>query len=223
MSDKIVNCWNSVGVWGREKPRCPVLDSVIHCQNCEKYIAAGRKALQRNFENRSAEELFEYAEVRRETDQADSESIMVLRLGDEWFALPSKLCMLVSKNKPMHSIPHQKHHYIKGIVNISGEVHLCFSLGALLGVKEGKEEHVGTHRGLYNCLIVILFKGKRYVFPVSEFRGLFHYNKADLMNIPATLDTKTAEYLTGVIRCDNLNISCVDASLLFSALERKIR
>jgi len=223
MSDKIVNCWNSIGVWGKEKPRCPVLDSVIHCQNCEKYTQAGRQALAREIIQISDEELLKYSEVRQEKNQTDTESIMILRLGDEWFAIPSKICLLVSEDRPVHSIPHLKHDYIKGIVNITGEVQLCFSLGALLGVKEGKEIQTGNHRGLYNCLIVISFDGRHYVFPASEFRGLYRYHKSELLNIPATIHQETARFLTGVINWNTLNIGCINTNLLFSTLERKIQ
>ncbi len=228
MDNKIVNCWNSVGVWGREQPRCPILESVIHCQNCEKYIDAGRQALAREMLHngelhRGEAELIKYSEIQEEKDKNKSESVMVLRLGDEWFAIPSKLCMLVSEGKPIHSVPHQRHHYIKGVVNISGEVQLCFSLGALLGVKEGKEEQPGNHRGLCNCLIVVSINGKRYVFPASEFRGLYRYNKLELLNIPSTINTEAAKYLIGVLNWNALNVGCIDASLLFSTLERKIQ
>jgi len=227
MDNTIVNCWNSIGVWGREKPRCPVLDAVVHCQNCDKYIDAGRKVLSRevlkNSEIYGGEEaLLKYSEVR-ESNLKDSVSIMVLRLGDEWFAIPSKLCVLVTEEKPVHSIPNQKHRHIKGVVNISGEVQLCFSLGSLLGVREGTEKQVGSHRGLYNCLIVVLIDGKRYVFPVSEFRGLYRYNKSELLNVPDTISKDASQYLIGVINWKSLNIGCIDASLLFATLSSKIQ
>jgi len=228
MNDTIVNCWNSIGVWGKVRPRCPLLENVIHCQNCDKYIEAGRQVLAReilhNNENKYLEEeLTKYTSVLKENTQKDSESIMIIRLGDEWFAIPSNLCVLVTEDKPVHSIPHQKHHFIKGIVNISGEVQLCFSLGSLLGVKEGKVDPDKNHRGLINCLIVIMINGKRYVFPVSEFRGLHRYSKSDLLNVPATINEDTAKYLIGVLNWDRLNVGCIDAGLLFSTLERKIQ
>ncbi len=225
MSEKIVNCWNSIGVWGREKPRCPVLESVIHCQNCDKYIEAGRKVLQREitveYENENSQNVTESARDR--IDNTDSVSVMILRIGDEWFALPSGLCQMVTEDKPIHSIPHQRNDLIKGIVNISGEVQLCFSLGSLLGVKQGVEEAVIGHRGLYNCLIVLVKEGRRYVFPVSEFRGLHRYNKKELQNTPATIKNDTADFLIGVIGLDNLNIGCLDTNIVFDSLENKIR
>lgn len=228
MNNKIVNCWNSIGVWGRERPRCPVLESVIHCQNCDKYIDAGRQVLAREVLHNGKlygdeEQLIKYSEIREEKNQNESESVMVLRFGDEWFAIPSKLCMLVSESKPIHSVPHQSPHYIKGIVNISGEVHLCFSLDSLLGVEKAKQEQPGNHRGLCNCLIVVSISRKRYVFPASEFRGLYRYNKSDLLNVPSTINKKTAKYLIGVVNWNALNVGCIDASLLFSTLERKIQ
>ena len=225
MSEKIVNCWNSIGVWGKDKPRCPVLESVIHCQNCDKYIEAGRTVLQREvtfeYENDNSQNVS--ASARESIDNSDSVSVMILRIGDEWFALPSGLCQMVTENKPIHSIPHQRNSLIKGIVNISGEVQLCFSLGSLLGVKEGVEETTYGLRGLYNCLIVLIQEGKRYVFPVSEFRGLHRYNKKELQSTPATIKKDTANFLIGVIGLDELNVGCLDSKIVFNSLEKQIR
>ncbi|HEY9052840.1 MAG TPA: chemotaxis protein CheW, partial [Gammaproteobacteria bacterium] len=36
----INDCWNKIGVWGNEKPRCPQLDELIHCNNCPVYAEA---------------------------------------------------------------------------------------------------------------------------------------------------------------------------------------
>jgi chemotaxis-related protein WspD len=130
---------------------------------------------------------------------------------------------MVTEDKPIHSIPHQRNSLIKGIVNISGEVQLCFSLGSLLGVKEGAEETTDGLRGLYNCLIVLIQEGKRYVFPVSEFRGLHRYNKKDLQSTPATIKKDTANFLIGVIGLDELNVGCLDSNIVFNSLEKEIR
>lgn len=223
MSDNIINCWNSVGVWGREKPRCPVLDTVIHCRNCDKYISAGRKALERPIADDYSYSSLQYAEEKSLQKPADSTSVMILRLGDEWFALPSSRCQLISEARPIHSVPHQKHNLIKGVVNLSGEIQLCFSIGALLGVKESVEDHSGNHRGLYDSLVVMVEDAKRYVFPVTEFRGLHEYSKNELQSVPATIKSDTASFLTGVICLDNLNVGCIDSELLFSSLDKAIR
>ena len=201
------------------------MEFVIQCKNCDKYIGAGRKVLQREvpveYETDNTQNVS--ASVRDSVDNSDSVSVMILRIGDEWFALPSGLCQMVTEDKPIHSIPHQRNNLIKGIVNISGEVQLCFSLGTLLGVKEGVDGSNVGHRGLYNCLIVLIQEGKRYVFPVSEFRGLHRYNKKELQNTPATIKKDTANFLIGVIGLDNLNIGCLDTNILFNSLEREIR
>lgn len=74
-SAHIVNCWNSIGVWGRERPRCPVLLEVIHCRNCEKYIAAGQRALQRPVPGEYVQEWTRLLARKKDTDTgAPSES-----------------------------------------------------------------------------------------------------------------------------------------------------
>jgi len=223
MNDNIINCWNSIGVWGKEKPRCPVLDDVIHCQNCEKYISAGRQALKRKIYS-SYEETQDFSSVAEETrDKGISESVMVVRIGDEWFALPSRLCEVVTEDRPIHTIPHQNNALIKGVVNIAGEVNLCFSLGSILGVKvSGDAQHEGK-RQLYNCLIVMTFENNRFVFPVSEFKGLYNYFSHELTAIPSTIKTNSSGYLNGIIKWNNLNIGCINADILFSEIERGIQ
>ena len=223
MNDNIINCWNSIGVWGKEKPRCPVLDSVIHCQNCEKYITAGRNALQREFSSDYDNANVISKETDLENISGQTLSAMVIRIGDEWFALPSGICEQVSEDKSIHSIPHQNNKLIKGIVNIGGEVQLCFSLGTILGVKASDDKKDTNRTRLYDCLIVITFNNNRYVFPVSEFKGLYQYKENTLTSVPSTIKTNAASYLTGIIKWDDLNIGCLDPDILFNQIERDIQ
>ena len=51
----IDDCWNRIGVWGTETPRCPKLEDVVHCRNCEVYSAAGRLVLERRLPLRTRE------------------------------------------------------------------------------------------------------------------------------------------------------------------------
>ena len=41
-------CWGSIGVWGDDRPRCSVLEAVLHCRNCEIFENAGRELLDRD-------------------------------------------------------------------------------------------------------------------------------------------------------------------------------
>lgn len=223
MNKNIVNCWNSIGVWGREKPRCPLLEDVIHCQNCEKYITAGRNALQRKLGHEDESSIAYSNEPNETVDNRELSTVMIIRIGDEWFALPSNLCEHVSEERPVHSIPHLNNQIIKGLVNISGENQLCFSLGSILGIKASEDTHTGNRRQLYNCLIVLMFNNKRYVFPVSEFRGLHKYQNSEITNVPSTVRANTASFLTGIISWDGLNIGCINTDVLFKKIERNIK
>ena len=219
---KVVNCWNSIGVWGREDPRCPLLEQVLHCHNCEKYIVSGRQALEREMPENYADEWSSLLSERKQKRSENTLSVVIFRLGSEWFSLPTLLFKQVAEQRVIHSIPTHKNNIVKGIVNVDGEIQLCFSLGSLLGISVGKEHQPVVHRGLHQCIVVVERLGKKYAFPVTELRGLSRYNINDLQAVPATLSERTSNYLLGVLCWEGLNVGCLNEELLFTHLDRSI-
>lgn len=221
-SAQIVNCWNSIGVWGRERPRCPVLLEVIHCRNCEKYIAAGQHALQRPVPAEYEQEWTRLLARKKDTDTGHHLKVIIFRIGDEWFSLPVNYLQQVETRRVIHSVPHCNSAVIKGVVNIAGEVKMCFSLGVLLGIEQASTPDTTQRTAVYEGLVV-LKQGKRsYVFPVTEVLELAQISLEELKGVPATVSTMAASYLLGLVHYGDLQIGHLDADLVMAGFERNL-
>jgi len=219
---QIVNCWNSIGVWGRERPRCPVLLEVIHCRNCDKYIAAGQHALQRPLPEAYQQEWTRLLARKKEVDIGHHLTVIIFRVGDEWFSLPVNYLQQVETRRTIHSVPHPKSAIVKGVVNVAGEVKLCFSLGTLLGIERASVLDSTERTAVYEGLIV-LKKGKHsYVFPVTEVLELARISLEELKAIPSTVSALAASYLLGLVQHGELRIGHLDADLIMAGFERSL-
>lgn len=220
---EIDDCWNRIGVWGKQKPRCPELEKVIHCANCKVYSSSGRLLLDRDADPEYIDRWTgQLREVKRTKDQ-NLVSAVVFRIAHEWLALPARLFQEVVHMRVVHRVPHAKSGVLKGIVNIRGELQLCVSLGRLLGVEKGnKPGGDDASHGIYERLVVIAEQDNRYVFPVSEVRGIHRYGASDLHNVPATVEHGAANYMKGMLVLDDRHVGCLDEMLLFSALKRAL-
>ena len=217
------NCWNKIGVWGRELPRCPRLDEFIHCQNCDVFHAASLTAYERSIPDDYRLEWTEVLAGNKQTVVTDARTVVVFRLGDEWVAISTGLCKEISRMMKIHRLPHNKSQVLKGVVNNGGEIRICFSLGNLLGIAKAEQIFGDDFHTVYARMIVMDVAGRNYVFPVSEIKGLHHYRESDLAPLPNTVLASSASYMNGVIKWEDRTIGCLDEALLTSQLERSIR
>jgi len=216
----INDCWNRIGVWGNEKPRCPELDKVIHCANCKVYSSSGRLLLDRAADPEYIKTWTEQLkQIKKKKDQ-NSLSVVVFRIAEEWLALPARLFQEVVDMRVVHRVPHAKSGVLKGLVNIRGELQLCVSLGRLLGVDKRAASSDDATQGIYARLVVFSDKENRYVFPVSEVKGIYRYGSIDLQNVPATAEHSATNYMKGMLDLGDKHVGCLDENLLFSALKR---
>ncbi len=225
MSDKkgqIDDCWKKIGVWGDSAKRCPKLESVMHCANCEIYIDVGRKLLESETPPGYLDEWATLLSISDENRKQSTVSAAVFRLGDEWLALPIAVFEEVVSFRSIHRIPHRKSPILKGLVNIRGELQLCVSLGQLLNITRGEMAGTNVVKGIYERLIVISYGGVRYAFPVSEMKGVYRYDMADLMDAPATAMHCTVHYIKGMLNWKGKHIGLIDHELLFPSLERGV-
>jgi chemotaxis-related protein WspD len=217
------NCWNKIGVWGRELPRCPRLDEFIHCQNCDVFHAASLTAYERSIPDDYRLEWTEVLAGNKQTVVTDARTVVVFRLGDEWVAISTGLCKEISRMMKIHRLPHNKSQVLKGVVNNGGEIRICFSLGNLLGIAKAEQIFGDDFHTVYARMIVMDVAGRNYVFPVSEIKGLLQYREADLGPLPETISASSASYMNGVIKWGDTVIGCLDEAILTAQLERSIR
>ncbi len=215
----IDDCWNSIGVWGTVKPRCPLLEEVIHCRNCRKFSAAGRQLLDRAVPPDYVREWTEIISEKGKVADHAATSVLVFRLGDEWLALSTAIFREVSSMRPVHRIPHRTNQVVCGLANVRGELLVYISLGRLLGIKKGKRYALDSIKGSFSeRLLVIEKEDQRFVFPVSEIYGIHRYSSGELYEAPTTIANASASYIKGIFTLEHRHVGCVDEAVLFGTL-----
>lgn len=216
-SPVLATCWNTIGVWGSQAPRCEKLKQVVHCRNCKVYWDAGRQVFDRGIPEGYLDQWTQILAGVPEERTKDTLSIIYFRIGEEWFSLSTRYFVEVSQIKSIHRIPHQSGESITGLVNVGGSVRLCFSLSNLLSIKDGSDQPKAKH-GVYQRYLVIQIDENDFVFPVDEVGGVYRYSAPELKQVPATIDGERAGLLLGVLEIDGNNVACLDAEKLGLAI-----
>lgn len=217
---QIDDCWNSIGVWSRSGGSCERIKDVIHCRNCDVFIAAGRLIFERESPLAYQQENLAVLAASGTIADGDSVGIIVFRLGAELFALPSGVFELITELKHIHRLPHMKSPYIKGVINISGEVCLCHSFMAVLDIDANVDEPVTDKQHVYKRIAVVRIDGNRYVFPVDEVKGITTYQRVNLKSPPATISEEIKNLVKGAIHMDGDEIAILDAGNIHQLLSR---
>jgi len=140
------DCWNQIGVMGN--CTCPELEQLIHCRNCPVYLAANPRLVEHEATGEDRDSLSESAIANRGTnplppetkevpldsdgdtlanglttlDSSNTVSVLIFRLGVEWFGLSAKLFKEVTQTKKIHTVPHRSNQIFLGVVNVRGEL-----------------------------------------------------------------------------------------------------
>ncbi len=221
-SPALQDCWNQVGVWGDSS--CPRLAEAAHCRNCPVYASASARLLHGE---PPADYLREWterlAQPRPPAETAKSLTLMIFRLGPEWFALSAAVFQEVAEPRPVHSLPHRRGKILKGMVNIRGELIVCVSLGGALRVEETAEANGhGPERTSYERLMVIAAPGGRLAFAVSEVHGIEPFAPDQVQPVPETLALASARFTRGTLPWQGRRVGYVDDALLFQTLNRSL-
>jgi len=209
-------------VWGKEEPRCPELDRVIHCRNCEVFTRAGRNLLERDLPDEYKDQWGQVLLEKKEEEPFGTFPVVTFRVETEWLALPARFFAEIIETVHIHTIPHRKKKILKGVVNVHGEIHLCVSLAHLIGLEEedpGTEEIGRRHERM----LVVSKDGEVWVFPVKEIHGIHHIHPGVFQNVPVTLAKSKASFTKGIFNWDNNHVALLDHELLFYSLKRSIQ
>ena len=205
----IDNCWQRIGVRGDKS--CPELRRHAHCHNCEVFSRAASQLLDRDIPE-GEEAAVAPAGTGIIARSSHSQSVLVFRLGSEWFALPTLVLDEVTGLRPIHSLPHRRNPTLLGLVNVRGELVICVSIAQLL---IGAEQNSPQGR-----LIVAHHAGSRFAFPVDEVQYTHLYAEADLKPVPATVAQSISGFTRGLLSWRDKTVGRLDEHALFEALGR---
>ena len=188
------------------------------------YTNAGRRALEKQVSKEYRDQWTKNYSQLKPPNRKKYSSMVVFRLGVEWFGLPTQYFKSVENLGVIHSVPRFSNHMLIGIVNIRGALQLCFSVGNLLQVAavgiDGTDSTVSV--GVYRRLLVLLNSNQYYVFPVDEVGGVERVDESILEVLPATINERHAELVKGTITTSRYRFTLLNAPQMFATLEAAI-
>jgi len=217
-SIKLNDCWNKIGVWGDQTPRCERLKDIIHCHNCDIYSQSGSQILNRPAPAGYLEEWKSILSQKREEKSTNIKSALLFRMGDEWFALASKFIKEITHCDKHHSLPHIQNKVLRGLVNIHGELILNVSLGYLFKINKS----TSTNKHTNERYIIINDGDESFAFPATEVKEIIHYNMEHIQPAPSTINNDTSCFIKGIIIHNNNDVGILDSDLVFTALHKNI-
>jgi chemotaxis-related protein WspD len=153
---------------------------------------------------------------RKEITRPGARSVVIFRLGAEWLALPTGVFGEIAPLRPAHSLPHRRDRIVAGVTNIRGELLVCVSLAAALGLDRDAGASPNAR------LAVVNRSGDRFAFAADEIAGLQRFDDADLTPVPATLAHAQATYTRGMLAWQERSVGVLDDQLLFYTLSRSL-
>jgi chemotaxis-related protein WspD len=230
-------CWRVIGVSGDRS--CPELEQFIHCRNCPVLAEAARGFFDRPAPAGYLDAWRAILEEPEEPLAADATSLLVFRLDKEWLALPATLLVEVTPIRPIHTVPHRGGTPLAGLVNIRGELRLCLSLHAILGLAGRPQapsreaaaagtasSTAGLEADAVPRLLVLERPGQRaaerWVVGVDEVAGVQRVPRATLRPVPATVSQATARCSASLFAWRGRDVAVLDAERLFEALRQTV-
>jgi chemotaxis-related protein WspD len=217
-------CWRIVGVGGDKS--CPELETFIHCRNCPVLAEAARGFFDRSAPAGYLESWREILEEPAAETAAETTGVLVFRLEKEWFALPTTALVEVTTVRPLHGIPHRAGGGLAGLVNIRGQLQLCLSLHALLGLAGGPAAPSPTAEGVTSRLLV-LEEGSdaaadRWVVGADEIAGVHRLGRADARAVPSTVSQAQARCATALFAWQDRTVALLDEARVFEGLRSMV-
>lgn len=213
----ILDCWNRIGVFGDST--CKELKEHIHCRNCPVFSNAGRNLLQRAHPDNYLIEWQKSLSVSKTQEQVSFLSVIIFRVENEWFAFETIVLKEVAENNKIVKLPHSKNKSLTGIVNVRGEIQLCFSLKEFFELtdipdKKGMKENPR--------ILVADALGYKWVFPVNEVLSIVKIEKTNIKDVPVNLEKYNKNYLRGMFTHEDKSVGILDPDLLFNSLKRTV-
>ncbi len=219
----VADCWNTIGVLGDAS--CPELATYTHCRNCPAYSAAASGFLDTELTGDYLQQCTEQVAQGKPLTGADQISIVVFRLGDEWFGLPTAILKEVVSVRSVHSVPHRRNGVLLGLSNIRGELLPCFSLQQVLGLDladTSTAERPDKSHSVGGRLLVMSRENSRAVCHVSEVHGIVHFYPRDITPASATITKAAAAYTRSVLAWKEKMVGLLSDEMLFKSFNRNL-
>ena len=150
-------------------------------------------------------------------------SMMVFRLGTEWFSLPTATVNEVVDEGVVHEIPHRSGTVLRGLVNIRGKLQLCVSLHQLLGIQNTNKNSSEIDFDVYRRMIAFGEEGSQWVFAVEEAFGSTLIEEASIQEAPASVTKVDEPFIKGLFLWKEQNVAILDIQMVEKGLLKQLR
>jgi chemotaxis-related protein WspD len=210
-------CWQKIGIAGDRS--CQALSRYVHCRNCPDYSSRGRTLFDQEMPGDYRRQLSEELARAVSAVVEDAVSVLVFRAASEWFALPSLVFQEVAPYQKAYVLPFRSGALLAGLVNVNGELLLCVSLAAALGIPVDEKAAPGGKPRL--C--VVRTGRERFAFAVDEILGVRRISAGRLQPIPTTLAKSPSAQVASCFKLDGRTVGLIDEKRLFNSLDRSLR
>jgi len=189
------------------------------------------------------------AETEERPEKADGEDadeapgllkgvgVLIFRLNREWLAFATRAVVETTLIQPVHRVPHRSSDVLRGLVNLRGQLQLCFSLYGLLGVEDSSSKVDfpieatrggaaaigldGARRAAVPDRLIVLRDRERseiWAFTADEVHGVEQVPRRDLRGVPSTLSNPAVSFSQAIIPWNGRSVGYLDDQRVFAAL-----
>ena len=217
-------CWRRIGVTGDRS--CPELETYVHCRNCPVLAEAARTFFDREPPDGYLEEWSRILEEPEVVADPDALSVLIFRLGREWLALPTTTLVEITTVRPPHRVPHRTAGVLEGLVNIRGQLQLCVSLPALLGLEATPPAVDQVDEGTTTARLLVVERGDapggRWVCRVEEVGGVHRAARSALRAMPSTVSQASSRFCRALFEWQDRTVGLLDEGRVFAGLDEQI-
>jgi len=151
-----------------------------------------------------------------------TQSVFIFRVATEWLALPTAAVTEITSVNPVHSLPHRTNGIVLGITNVGGEILVCVSLGALLGLDRPADSNTDGSQASQRRFVTLAGGGVRLVCIADEVFGIHRFDPREVTDVPATLAHAAVRHTRALLRWNERSVGLLDDQLLFYTLKKSL-
>ena len=144
-----------------------------------------------------------------------TESVLLFRVGAEWFGLGTDRVAGIAPVLVSHSLPAPRSGIGLHLVNVDGELLVAVALGALLGI-------ASTPPGEPGSTARMVVTNAKLVFLADEVFGVHRYHRDALRPVPATLDVSSGARTVGLLEWEGASVARLDDEVVMSAMAQAL-
>lgn len=204
------DCYRTIGVHGDRS--CPKLVELVHCHSCEVLTTVAQHLLHRSPPEAYVAELTALLAKPLEASRAADRSLVLFSIGDERLALPTQdVAEVTVAPQAPRRVPHRSSAAFAGLLNLHGQLELCFWLEPLLGAPHAAER-------ARRYALVIAFGGQRWVVLADHVEGVYRTDARGVLPAPPRSARKDGALVTGLIESQGKLWSLLDVERLCARL-----